>query len=47
MIVEDEHGTVHEGVDFEYDTVAGTPTIKLSRNRTNEIMEFIQVYHQI
>ncbi|XP_052181866.1 uncharacterized protein LOC127794658 [Diospyros lotus] len=47
MIVEDEHGTIHEGVDSEYDTIAGTPTIELSHNRTNEIMDFIQVHHQI
>ncbi|XP_052177493.1 uncharacterized protein LOC127791548 [Diospyros lotus] len=40
-IVEDERGTVYEGVDSEYDIVAGTPTIELSRNRTNEIRDFI------
>ncbi|XP_052190030.1 uncharacterized protein LOC127799854 [Diospyros lotus] len=31
--VEDERDTVYEGVDSEYDTVAGTPTIELSHNR--------------
>lgn len=47
MLVEDECYTIHENMNFNYDTVVGTPTIELSRNHTNEMMEFIQVYHQI
>ncbi|XP_052181987.1 uncharacterized protein LOC127794779 [Diospyros lotus] len=47
MIVEDERDTIREDVNFNYDAVAVTPTINLSRNRTSEVMEFIQVYHQI
>ena len=47
MIVEDERDTIHEDVDFNYDAVTTTPTIDLSRNRTSEVMEFIQVHHQI
>ncbi|XP_052181945.1 uncharacterized protein LOC127794738 [Diospyros lotus] len=47
MIVEDERDTTHEDVDFNYDAVAATPTIDLSRNHTSEVMEFIQVHHQI
>ncbi|XP_052172115.1 uncharacterized protein LOC127788034 [Diospyros lotus] len=41
MIVEDECDIIHEDVDFNYDAVAATPTIDLSRNRTSEVMEFI------
>ena len=47
MIVKDERDTIHEDVDFNYDAVSATPTIDLSRNRKSEVMEFIQVHHQI
>ena len=47
MIVEDEHDIIHENVDFEYDAIVDTSIIELSCNCTNEIMEFIQIYHQI
>ncbi|XP_052197217.1 uncharacterized protein LOC127804398 [Diospyros lotus] len=47
MIVEDERDTTHEDVDFNYDAVAAPPTIDLSHNHTSEVMEFIQVHHQI
>ena len=41
MRVEDECDIIHKDMNFNYDTEFTTPTIELSRNCTNEIMEFI------
>ena len=40
MIIEDERNTIHEDMDFNFDTIASTTTIELSHNYRNEIIEF-------
>ena len=43
MIVEDERD-VNEAVELDYEQIDDNPTIQLSREHTNEFMEFIETH---
>ena len=43
MIVEDERD-VNEVVELDYEQIDDNPTIQLSREHTNEFMEFIETH---
>ena len=43
MIVEDERD-VNEAVELDYKQIDDNPTIQLSREHTNEFMEFIETH---
>ena len=46
MIIEDEQD-VNEAVELDYEQIDDNPTIKMSREDTNEFMEFIETHQCI